>query len=395
MAYVNGTYIAIGGATNFLINSPTIYNGVYVSTDKINWTKKSTNFPATFAFGCVFEDGSGVYAFGGNTGTTSTHRSIYKSSNLGESWEFVAYFPIGIHSAATVDLNGEWYVIGGMTATSIVNDTVYKSIDKGLNWTQVGTLPQVRFLPKGFALNGQLVVVGGQSTASTASTSKVKSIITSVGGVSWNEVSNLPYPVTSNNITVHDDAIAFANKLHFYSRYNSSNAAGVTLFSTTDLITWSEQATTIGAEIYKQFLAVEEATPTTPATLNLSGEISSISTLEGSITVDTGTPPLETLFGSGQIDSVSSLEGSIHIVVTGDLVIQSSVTVNGVAEANVKVLAIRDTDNKVYSTFSNADGSYQIPVETEGNYHIVYLFKDVNTNLYSTKTHPYLYVGGV
>lgn len=398
--YVNGKYVAVGGNISPLTSSSThtLTNKVHTSVDGITWTALN-NYPSVIANHATVVDGNDLYVIGGATSATARISDIRKSSDGGNTWALIASLPIKVAGHSVVVHDGAWFLMGGdLDGSNALNTQIYKSTDKGLTWTNIGTAPVNTWGQSVVVFNGEMVwLLGGVSTDNFFASNKNKKIFASTAGVVWRDAtgSTPPYPITSTNVNYTSTARVYNEKLMIFDPYNTSNSnALMCVYSTTNLTTWAVAPTDIPQDSGYVFL-ITESTSGTPATLSLSGELNSVSTLEGTITVDTGVPPLETLLLSGQVDSVSLLEGSIRIVVTGDLVIQSSTTVNGVPEANVKVLAIRDTDNKVYSTFSNADGSYQIPVETEGYYHVVYLFKDLNNNLYSAKTHPYLYVGGV
>lgn len=422
------------------------YTKVYKSTNKgVNWPNISTGAPyseASLTDGTLEHIGGTLIMLGGVV-NNNANGYVYHSNDYGVSFgSQVATLPYTAKQHASCVKGTDLFLACGMNASNTRQNKILKSSDKGLNWIEIGTHATVafpamtvhngkvivhggntgssatsllttssdgntvttitptyaqdggRFSHALVSFQGRLFMVGGFKTSTASTTNHLASILVSDDdGATW-QLFNSSFPVVPGVSNPYKFFVTDTEVI-CVSRYNNAGTQAPTIFITTDLVNWTETTSDLGTFLNAFLGSVTVSdTPTTPETLLLSGQIDSVSSLDGTITVDTGVPVLETLYLSGQIDSVSSLDGSIQVVVVGDLVILSSVTVNGVAEPNVEIMAIRATDKKTYSTLSNADGSFQVVVETEGYYHIVYLFKDGNSNLYSAKTDPYQYVGG-
>ncbi|HEV3263088.1 MAG TPA: kelch repeat-containing protein, partial [Gemmataceae bacterium] len=195
----NGLFVVFGGTENgFAMAGVTQYdpNTVTVPDGVTNQTRslRSMNNPRTL-LGWATDTSNLSYAIGGvdNNGTPLASVETYNPTS--NSWTYVAALPQALYSESAVsDGAGHIYTFGGVGANGTIINNVYRYTIATNTWDQVAPLQVgARDSAAVLASNGLIYIIGGTTTAGATATVESYNISTNT----WNLETSLPQAVSS------------------------------------------------------------------------------------------------------------------------------------------------------------------------------------------------------
>jgi hypothetical protein len=236
----NGLDYAIGGVDN---------NGTPLSTVEVyspsanTWTYLAP-LPQTLYGESAVSDGAGhLYAFGGVGANGSISNLVYRYTIANNTWDQVAPMLLGVsNSAAVLASNGLIYVLGGTTSTGATATVESYNITNN-TWNVEMSLPQALSSAAAVADSlGRIEVLGGYDANGNPLATTYISQQFSQPDLAPTITSTAPTTAWTAGYTYQ--VLSTASPQPSYSL--TAAPAGMTISSTTGLITWSPSQAQVG-----------------------------------------------------------------------------------------------------------------------------------------------------
>jgi len=210
------------------------------------WTSLASMPAPLFALSAVADGAGHLFTFGGIDANGTISSAVYRYTIATNTWDTMASLPVATgNSAAVLGPNGLMYVLGGVTTTGTTASV--ESYNETTNtWTTESPLPAA-VSAEAAAVDslGQIVVAGGFDASNHA---------TAVVSIS----QQLNQPDTAPVITSTPMTQLAANATNIYQVLSTGNPqptyslttgpAGMAIDPNTGLISWTANATEVGAQ---------------------------------------------------------------------------------------------------------------------------------------------------